>query len=230
MTTSPKNCRSHPDDLMLTRVSLGKADITERMIVEAHLHYCSECSERFFAIQQSLVSEFNAIEAPEVMTQAAELDPILLAIKSKLDADESAIKVNPNDPAFKLLPPSILDSEDLKIDSKWNSFWPSKGKVSLIASDRASQYQLFLGVIDPGATLPGHNHDWNEQTLVLQGQYVVGDQVFEAGDWSESTVGDEHSPSAGPNEHCFCLIRANKNGFKFTGTSRWRNVLLSIFN
>ena len=233
MNKSTKNCRFHPDDLMLKRVSLGKADITETMIVEAHIHYCKKCYDRYFQFQENLLNDFKTLGSFETVSpQLIDDDPILGAINDQLDTQVANSKLTPAsvDPFYELLPPALLNSLDEQKDLKWNSFWPSKGKVSLLAEDSAGQYQLFLGVIDPGATLPGHRHSWNEQTLVLQGQYIASGQVFEAGEWSESRVGDEHSPSAGKDEHCYCLIRANKHGFKFTGSSRWRNVLVSIFN
>ena len=229
MSINAKICNSHPDDSMLTRVSLGKADVTETLMVEAHIHYCSQCYERYFQIQQSLMNDFQSLEASENIGAAAVgEDPILSALNNQLDVIEEKV-VKPSDPVYDLLPPPLLSSIEDQDELKWNSFWPSKGKVSLLAADRVGQYQLFLGIIDPGATLPGHKHNWKEQTLVLQGQYIVGGKVFEAGEWSESGIGEEHAPSAGADEHCYCLIRANKNGYHFTGASRWRNVLMSMF-
>ncbi|MFK7824907.1 MAG: cupin domain-containing protein [Oligoflexales bacterium] len=228
MNTDAKNCRSHPDDSMLMRVSLGKADITETMIIEAHIHYCIQCYDKYFNFQQNLINDFQSLDTLEIVSTQTEGDSILTALNGKLDALEDS-DLRPSDSTYELLPPALLSSMDTQAELKWNSFWPSKGKVSLLAEDRVGQYQLFIGVIDPGATLPGHRHSLNEQTLVLKGQYIVDDKVFEAGEWSESTKGEEHAPSAGKNEHCYCLIRANKQGYKFTGSSRWRNPLLSIF-
>ncbi|NRA44296.1 MAG: cupin domain-containing protein [Oligoflexales bacterium] len=230
MINDAENCRSHPDDAMLERVSLGKADITETLIVEAHIHYCMRCYKRYFQLQQNLQNEFQSLGSAETVSPLLiDDDPILGALNDKLDIEVSKSVPSSTDPLQQILPPTVVDSLETLAGLRWNSFWPSKGKVSLLAEDRVGRYQLFLGIIDPGATLPGHKHSLNEQTLVLKGRYIAGGQTFEAGEWSETRPGDEHSPSAGLDEHCYCLIRAHKQGFEFTGPSRWRNVLVNMF-
>lgn len=224
-----KNCSFHPDEQSLAKVSLGKADVTEAMIVEAHLNFCAQCHNRFYEIQRELMMEFNSLETNETNHEGDD-DPLLAMLNASIGSQEGMVPLKTTDPVHSFLPEVLKESDDLITTMKWNSFWPSKGRVSLIASDRTGQHQLYFGIIDPGASLPGHKHSWEEQTLVLKGQYIVGGQVFEVGDWSQSKAGEEHAPSAGKEEHCYCLIRVKKNGFHFTGNSRWRNMFLNVFN
>ena len=149
----------------------------------------------------------------------------------------SLIKVGGRDPRSNLKAKS--DCQDLGIPSeimgelpdreswRWFSFWPSKGKVAFLASDINGPYDLFIGKLDGHHKTPSHVHNHLEQTVPLLSEYVSNNQVFYQGDWSEMKPGEDHEPAGIEGGNCICLIRSHRYGFKFTGLSWWRNLILA---
>ena len=213
----------HPSKEALRRVGMGLADVTEALIIEAHLHFCSQCREVVRAACDEIAN-------PDPVARVAELpgdDDILAAINASIDKDSSVVKAPPSTEQTGFLPGNILQEIGSPDAWKWQSFWPSKGRVALIASDAGSPYELYLGCIAPGASMPGHAHTHLEQTLILKGSYITaGGEKLVPGGWDEMTPGDIHHPTAGAEEECYCLIRSYKKGYRFVNGARWRNSLL----
>jgi hypothetical protein len=57
----------------------------------------------------------------------------------------------------------------------------------------------FLLRLDPGATLPGHPHDGDEECIVLEGEARLGDLNILAGDYHLARRGSRHGDIFSPD-------------------------------
>jgi len=70
--------------------------------------------------------------------------------------------------------------------------------------------------IPAGAAVPDHGHRGVELTLVLQGAYRDGDEIFARGDVEVATQDLTHTPVAEPGLDCICLAATDAR-LKFSG-------------
>ena len=215
---NPLKIHHHPETKRLDAFAKGLCDKTESILLQVHLHYCSECQAYVERQKAPLGAEYEASDdSPRMLKR----DLLFEKILSKLDKKESYGE------SEKYALPRVVASELPKPSSwKWLSFWPSKGKVAKLASDINGPYELFIGRLEEHYHSPSHTHLYEEQTVPLSGVYVSGKERFLCGDWSEAQKGEGHSPSSIEGGDCICLIRVHKSGYRFTGLSFWRNGLL----
>ena len=212
----------HPSLERLKAYADGICDKTESLLIEVHLHYCTACSKQVGQFQKHLEAEVEQTSqsAPQMSTKKK--DDLLAKILNQVD--QKLTKTACEDLG---IPAGILDELPDRKTWRWFSFWPSKGKVALLTSDINGPYDLFIGKLDGSSKTPSHSHKHLEQTVPILGEYVSNNQVFHKGDWSEMTPGDHHGPSSIQGGHCVCLIRSHRYGFRFTGLSWWRNLILA---
>lgn len=70
--------------------------------------------------------------------------------------------------------------------------------------------------IPGGAALPDHGHSGTEMTLVLQGAYCDGADVYARGDLEIADEATEHTPTAEPGPACICVVAAHGR-LRFSG-------------
>ena len=95
--------------------------------------------------------------------------------------------------------------------------WRSVGGGVAVAKLRSGAGdRLWLLRARPGAVLPRHSHSGNELTVVLQGAYVIDDQVFSVGCLEDADEGITHQPIVTTRGECLCLA-ATAGPLKFDG-------------
>ena len=62
----------------------------------------------------------------------------------------------------------------------WIEVAPKVSTKELFNDDRR---RVYLVRMEPGAAMPGHNHEGNEECIVLQGEVWLGDLLIRAGDF-----------------------------------------------
>jgi predicted ChrR family anti-sigma factor len=67
--------------------------------------------------------------------------------------------------------------------------------------------------LEPGKTAPTHGHGSMEATVVLQGQFSDGTNVYERGDLVLGEPGARHKPGAVGDETCVCFVAETSNAF-----------------
>jgi hypothetical protein len=60
--------------------------------------------------------------------------------------------------------------------------------------------------IPAGASAPEHGHCGAEMTIVLGGSFLDGGDIYRRGDVQETGRHTDHSPMAGPEAPCVCLV------------------------
>ena len=66
--------------------------------------------------------------------------------------------------------------------------------------------RTWLARMSPGATVPAHDHDGDEEIFVLEGSVMLDEIVLEAGDYQVAPRGSHHSIVASRNG-CLVLMR-----------------------
>jgi len=199
----------HPPSERLRAYGRAKADVTARLLMEAHLSLCSRCS--------TSVAQYQRVSGclPEA-TLDDELDLL------PFDRVWTAVKYTSVAPRKhgEVLPPSLFAT--LPPPVRWRSVavWPAPVKMTVLIRDADRGTELRLYHWAPGSTLPRRRHLGLEENVVLVGSYHNGDTRAHAGDWVVGAPGTEEVVTAG-DEECWCLSRVELPGVQFTRWRRW---------
>ena len=117
--------------------------------------------------------------------------------------------------------PSPMRALGLRHDvSPWRSRLGGISARKLAAlSEPGIDARLFK--IEPGASIPSHDHDGDEFTLVLTGGFADQDDVYHRGELACGRPGYVHQPRGLPGEPCICFAVS-------IGGYRFRNPLMSL--
>jgi len=198
---------THPPPERLRAYGRAEADVTARLLMEAHLCLCSCCS--------ASVAEYQRVRGhlPEA-TLHDELD--LLPFDRVWTAVKQA-RVALRRPR-EILPPSILAT--LPPSGRWRlvAVWPAPVKVTVLIRDADTRTELRLYHWAPGSTLSRHRHLGLEENVILVGGYHIGDIRADAGDWVVGACSADEVVRA-EDQECWYLSRVERPGVHFT---RWR--------
>lgn len=64
----------------------------------------------------------------------------------------------------------------------------------------------YLIKLEPGFTTEGHDHPFDEETLMLEGDLTLGDKTFNAGDYHFAAAGSSHGTVSTKNG-CMAFMR-----------------------
>jgi quercetin dioxygenase-like cupin family protein len=80
-------------------------------------------------------------------------------------------------------------------DAGWEPFGP---KLHIKMLHRDGAHRSFLLRLEPGAVIDAHDHEEDEECLVLEGEIRSGDLVVRAGDYHLAPRGVRHEPIHSP--------------------------------
>ena len=92
-----------------------------------------------------------------------------------------------------------------KQEGQWRDILPGVS-IKVLREDNAEQSQTTLWRLQPGASVPRHQHSQNEECLILEGSIVHAGTEYFAGDYLLSPVGMPHENFVAPQGALF-LIR-----------------------
>ena len=92
----------------------------------------------------------------------------------------------------------------------WLSFLPGV-KLLPLRVDRAARTQTSLWRLEPGATIPPHDHSGEEECLVLEGSVDFEGKLYVAGDYLLAPPGLHHTEFVSPGG-AVLMIRAELSG------------------
>lgn len=78
-------------------------------------------------------------------------------------------------------------------EGDWEQLFAGVFKKSLLV-DEAEGAESFLLRIEPGAMCPAHSHTKTEECLVLEGEMIIGEARFKAGDYHAAPPAVPHLP------------------------------------
>jgi putative transcriptional regulator len=188
------------DDEWLVSYAAGALSEAHALVVATHVEYHDELKSKLAdaeAIGGGLLEEAEPENISEDM-----LDNIFAAIEDGASIDEqSRITV-----ADSKMPAALRDyiGKDLS-DLKWRMMGPGMSQVRLWTGP--NDERLWLLKAKGGVSIPTHDHNGIEMTLVLKGSYTVDGQRYSKG-MIEIADGDVegHTPIIDEGEECICLV------------------------
>ncbi len=78
-------------------------------------------------------------------------------------------------------------------EGEWRMLGPGL-EIKLLLVDREAGFQSFLLRLAPGCQLPPHDHSSLEECLLLEGDMLIGDRAYVAGDYHAALPGSRHAP------------------------------------
>ncbi|HYB41306.1 MAG TPA: hypothetical protein VEL75_06015 [Candidatus Methylomirabilis sp.] len=207
----------HPPPESLDAYAEGRAEVTTRLLVEAHLAICASCPGRVAE------SRGGARRLPEP-TLHDELD---LPAFENLWARVGQIDAARATPGAAALPRGLLAALPDPSGWRWTALRPNRVSVALLLRDVDTGNELYLSHFAPRGTFPHHLHLGREDNVILAGGYQSGDVHVSAGDWVVGLPGTDEMPTAIGETACWCLSRIEPPGVRFTGWRRWVAALVS---
>jgi anti-sigma factor ChrR (cupin superfamily) len=201
----------HPPADRLRSYTQGTADVTTRVLVEAHLSLCRTCSA-------AVAKARSRAERLPRATLHDELD--LPPFGCVWNAVEQAM-LSQRCPEAAVFPPLLLGALPRPFVWPWIVLsWPARVRVALLMRDGETGSELYLCHFAPRSTFPHHRHVGLEENVVLAGRYDNGDVRAEIGDWVIGAPGTEER-SRTEDRACWCLSRIEPPGVQLTGWRRW---------
>ena len=83
-------------------------------------------------------------------------------------------------------------------EGDWHALLPGVA-VKFLHLDAHTATQSSLWRLDPGAVVPGHPHDADEECVILEGVIRFGDAAYGRGDFLLARPGLDHEPFSAPD-------------------------------
>lgn len=80
-------------------------------------------------------------------------------------------------------------------EGEWRALCPGI-QVKSLRRDPVEGSETSLWRLEPGARVPGHGHEREEECLVIQGAVLIDGQAFASGDYLLAEPGVRHAPVA----------------------------------
>ena len=200
---------THPPLERLEAYAYAEADVTGRLLLEAHLAFCASCSTRV-ADYQHMAGSLPAATLGDQL----DLPPFGRVWTAVSHANVAR-------PRTTVLPPPLLTALPQPYARRWLTIaWPKLVRVALLIRDADTGSALYLCHFGPGSTFPRHRHVGLEENVILAGAYESDGILVDAGDWVAGGPGSEEIARA-EDEGCWCLSRLEPPGVRFTGWRRW---------
>jgi ChrR Cupin-like domain len=176
--------------------ALDLLDLDERLWVESQVLECPDLAEELAGYQAAVgVIPYSA----PTMPMAADLKDRLFD-RLGLEPVESVSEV-PLD-----LPPDLKMFTIRAADLDWQPRRIEGVQAVVLFRDEVSRTQHLLVKAAAGVVYPLHQHAGIEEIYMLEGELIIDDQVYLAGDYIRSYPNSIHAPFT--NTSCMFLIRA----------------------
>jgi putative transcriptional regulator len=203
----------HPPRDALRAYATGATQLTRRLLVEAHLALCPDCS--------ALVPQYR--DPGDRLPDAAIADEAVMPPFDRVwHAVERVGETRGCPEAAAVLPEPFRAWLPVPAALRWITMWPQRSRSAVLARDGGAGSVLYLSYYPKNSIYPWHRHVGLEENVILLGGYQNGDVHVEAGDWVVGAPGTEHAPTTGPREECWCLSRVEPPGIRFRG---WRELV-----
>jgi anti-sigma factor ChrR (cupin superfamily) len=176
--------------------ALDLLDLEERLWVEAQVLACPDLAEELTSYQTAVgLVPYSAPTAP----MAADLKDRLFD-RLGLDPVEAAPTRSPApNPDLKMVAIRYADLD-------WQPRRIEGVEAAVLFRDEVTRVQNLIVKAAAGVVYPLHQHAGIEEIYMLEGELIIDDQVYLAGDYIRSYPNSIHAPFT--NTGCMFLIRA----------------------
>lgn len=221
--------KHHPNEEILLDYATGGLSEPGTILVASHIALAPESRERVRDLEAIGGALLESVDL-EVPAEDERWSVGLSELMSRLDEPEAGGQ-EAEQPAergvvaadMESFPQPLLDRAR-SAGGRWHYFMPGAEYLDLGADDSGAH--AYLLKVKPGKTMPQHTHENEEWVMILSGQMLDGDMVYERGDVQVNDASVDHKPMAGQDEPCICMV-VTHGAMKLTGKySRWLNPLL----
>jgi putative transcriptional regulator len=213
----------HPTDAMLHQFALGDLDPAMAIMVSSHLEWCETCQQRVSWLEATIAEQQLGSatlssqkmvggegEGGESSHQAASLNHLLNTLMAKL-ADETAMREAPAHDEAQAIKLALKDHQFVlpralarhrEQIGPWSRL-PGQLQRASVAVGGASKMNFIY--MAEGSALPEHSHKGQEITLVLSGEFMDEQGLYQPGDFIVRTADDKHTPQTVASQSCLCL-------------------------
>jgi ChrR Cupin-like domain len=176
--------------------ALDLLELEERLWVEAQVVECPDLAEELASYQTAVgVIPYSA----PVVPMAADLKDRLFD-RLGLDPVGASIEMLPEVPPAPNM--FAIRSEELQ----WKPHRMEGVEVAVLFLDEVNRMRSLIVKAAAGVTYPLHQHEGIEEIYMLEGELVINEEVYLAGDYIRSYPNSIHAPATSTG--CMFLIRA----------------------
>ena len=203
--------RTHPEEERLALHAAGQLRPLERVLVEAHLAFCTECRA---VLAKQLEPGGRWLEEQS----APPSEDLWRRLEERLGADGSPAWMS----AENLLPRAAqAELGPLLKEPKWRPLPFTGARFVSLGKDADIDSELLMLRLDPARSFPWHRHLGREEVVVLGGGYTDQEGHFDLGTHHLYLPGTEHGPITDADEPC-CIVTLVEKGVRFRG---WLGLL-----
>jgi putative transcriptional regulator len=193
----------HPDARFLTDYAAGSLPTAQALCVATHLHYCAQCRQKVRELTE-LGSELFCQQAPVAVT-SNDYERLLQRIATQPQPDATAQLIEtPTAAVVSILPRALNKLTNGNVENlTWRKLGRNFRYSPLTVGDKQRETSLFF--IKAGGSVPRHQHQGDEITVILQGSFSDQEGKYSVGDFVVRTKGEQHQPVASQDQDCLCL-------------------------
>jgi anti-sigma factor ChrR (cupin superfamily) len=140
--------------------------------------------------------------APVAEILAGALPPLPPPPRIRAALLQQITTIRPGDPEPPARPPLVIHRA---FESVWEDTPLPGVRQRVLHRDPQRRQVTLLLRMAAGATIPAHSHDGPEESLILEGDLRVGNQVLGEGDYQFAPAGSFHQPLHSENG-CLALL------------------------
>jgi quercetin dioxygenase-like cupin family protein len=153
----------------------------ERAWVEQQIAECPDLAEELLGYESAVTA----------LPYSTPVLPMAGSLKDRL-FDRLSLGASPSEtlPAPQSVPYLAIRSQELD----WQPH-PTPGvMIAIVHRDEVSRELVGFLRAEPGVRYPWHRHAATEEIFMMEGDLVIGDEVYGAGDYIRSQPGSSHAP------------------------------------
>lgn len=159
---------------------------SEKATVEQAIDQCPELAEELASYESAATA--MAYDVP-VLPMATSLKNQLFD-RLGLDAPAASIRPEPVSPVQRPPSYSAVRSQDLN----WQPYSTPGVLIAIVHRNKVTRELIGFLKAEPGVCYPLHRHAAIEEIFMMEGDLVIEDQVYGAGDYIRSLPGSSHAP------------------------------------
>ena len=165
--------------------ALNQLSEPEKAWVEQQVATCPELAEELASYESALTAIPYSLPPLPIPSQLKQ------QLFERLDLEPPAGKPAPN----LLTSPQSPDCWAVRSqDLDWQPHDVPGVMIAIVHTDEVKREWVGFLKADPGVRYPLHRHAATEEMFMLSGDLVIGEEVFEAGDYIRSLPGSAHAP------------------------------------
>ena len=199
------NPSHHPSEAWLLDFALGNLSVGFETVLSAHIGSCAACRQNVKLAEElggDILSSLPGA-AISVATDSHEICAEHSAGDEEIDrSGDSGSRARET-----VTPESFEHFVKTYLHSSINALkWRTIGKgLQICQLSNEDEVRLWMLKAQPGTVLPEHSHLGSELTMVLEGAYFCGSDIFRAGDIEDADEETLHRPVVTQDAQCICL-------------------------